>query len=147
MIICRYCEIFYRSPVINEKGNVQRHCEIIEDNVSTNSKACRKFKPSSGYWCVELNFRTCLEICLNRRRNKKSYDAWNYCCKCRQFAKEIQPIVDRYMERKIKRKDSDNPFGWKRRERVITRRDLKSIAQEEVRKIRRRNKKRKIRRR
>lgn len=140
MLLCRYCETFYISPVVNEKGAVQRNCEVIEDNVKSSSKACRKFKPTSGFWCDQLNFRTCLEICINRRRNKKGYEAWNYCVKCRQYEQEVKSVVEKFMERKIKRREKpEDTHGWKAKKRVITRRQLQDIAKAEVRKIRRRN--------
>lgn len=140
-IKCRYCKTFYDGPVLSsDKGKVKRYCRTNGKEIFNSDRCCRKFIPAKGYTCDLQNFRTSLEVCINRRRNKKGYEAWRPCKKCRQFALEIQPVVDRYMKRTIKRRDSDSPHGWAMRERVITRRQLKSLATEEVRKITRRKK-------
>jgi hypothetical protein len=157
---CSCCNWWVRSKVISRGSGANslyvRKCIASGKEVKSNSEKCRYFNPTYFY-CDKYNCRLTFAQCLQRRRNDKKFNDWDECRNCRQFDKEIRPILEKYYldrvpvvtPRKLrdydKKKETPKKRVIKRRNkpdskkpRTITRRS-KSVSNK-PRKIKRRSK-------
>jgi len=129
MSSCKYCEYFYgQTPIkssLSKGSTPKRRCKIAKKIIVEDSKICKYFNPTFSFWCEKFKQKLNPIYCLIRRLNKKSFDNWKPCKKCRQFDKEIRPLIeDHFLElqkiipppnnpenkekRKIKRRKGNN---------------------------------------
>lgn len=145
---CIYCYEWSRSPIIRRSTDqeqsshktISRKCPIIKKQINTDSNGCKYFNPSLFFYCNKDQCFIDFIACLNRRRNSKDLDSFNGCKKCRQFDKDIKPIIEDYWlngkeiikhRLPIKRRDKTET------KRIIKRRE-KKIKKTIKRKIKRR---------
>jgi hypothetical protein len=141
---CYYCDRFHDAPMITK---IRRHCDATGRKVKASSKSCPKyFVPTEhSFYCENNHCSLYLMQCLGRRRNRKNLNQWDTCSKCRQWDKEIGPIIQEYW---FEAKPVKNPRKIRRRikkKRIIRRRSTDNPKLK--RKIKRRKQKTKIRRR
>lgn len=166
-ILCGYCARWMSSKKVSldndneevpKKGRKKRkrkkksallirQCDLTGKDVTTADVACRYFEQKNNLFCQDYGYWVHFLVCLNRHRykNRKRFEK---CQECRQFDKEISPIIEKFdlklpqkkvikRRKKIRiiRRRSSHP-----RRRVVKRRVL-------PRKIKRRKLPRKIKRR
>jgi len=130
MIKCGLCDWFANSPIVTkgDKGTLgKRKCVAKKMRRASDSEACKYFK-ANYFYCDQFNQRLKFEQCLSRRRNPKGFNSYSKCKKCRQFDKEIRPIIEAY---------------WLDMVPIVTPRHLQGQGESDVpplRKIKRRNK-------
>jgi hypothetical protein len=160
-ITCGYCDWWTNSPILSrgEKSKeTVRRCVAKNKKITSDKECCRYYNPVYFY-CDQNNQRLKFEQCLARRRNSANLATFQACKNCRQFDKEIRPIVEEYFlngvpivtPRHIVKIDNQNQIGSGKitrrikpehqepqNKRKITRRD-KPTNKKEPRKITRRS--------
>ncbi len=84
-LVCQYCEVFFRSPVVNKNGG--RNCAIRNTSkiIESDSEACRKFRPANIIACSKSDTFVLTEVCLSRHKNGYKIGKYFNCKKCIQF--------------------------------------------------------------
>lgn len=137
-LTCGYCSRWRSSSataVRNNDGETQgkkkkkklkRTCEVTGREVTASGTACKYLTPIKYFWCNEYDYWLDVLQCLNRQRakNAKSYE--NCSTGCRQYWKELNPIVEQFniklpQRRFIKRRVRVRTIK-RRKKRIIERR-------------------------
>ena len=99
MSTCGCCHWWSRSNVISRgttnNANYTRKCIASRKKVTSDTDRCKYFNPDYFY-CDKFGVRLKYVQCLARRRNEKKLGEWDDCKKCRQFEKEIGPVIKDY---------------------------------------------------
>lgn len=76
----------------NKNAALVRQCDLTGKDVTVDSEACRYIEQKSNFFCQDYGYWVNYLVCLNRHRykNRKRFEI---CQKCRQFEKEIGPII------------------------------------------------------
>lgn len=150
---CGYCHTWSKSPIIgreagdySSKSNhrrINRKCILKKISVDFDSDNCKYFSPANNFYCDKNNHFVSFIVCLNRRFNKKGLDNFEQCKKCRQFDKDIKPILENFWvegnpvikskRRNIKRRE--NKIDIKRNDKKI--KDKRTIKRRKETKIKR----------
>jgi len=143
---CSCCLWWTRSKVVqrNNSGFVRR-CIASKKEVKADSEPCQYFNP--GYFqCDKYGCRLTFLQCLSRRRNGKGFLSWEECNDCRQFDKEIRPIIEKYFidmvpivtPRNLLSENVDSGLGSKRTIKRREKRNIKHLDKQKPRKLKRR---------
>jgi hypothetical protein len=110
---CLYCDNWILSSVILREapdedssggkkkskpssGSVRRKCHVRQKTITSHEPACKYFKPARNIYCNKHSERIPMVLCLHRRINHSKFIVYKKCKKCRQFAREIQPVLEEY---------------------------------------------------
>jgi hypothetical protein len=172
-ITCLYCEKWIESSIISRdqdqeeglpgektkkkrrrvaSGSITRICKTRQREITSSNLSCKYFKPTSYIYCRRNNQKVPMITCLHKRLNPKKFSEYKKCRRCRQFSKEIQPILEEYhitakriIEPKIG-KILKRRKGHEAEKRVLKRRNDKKQKQEKtefkqikIRKLKRRD--------
>jgi len=128
---CSNCHWWCRSDVVKRESNgYTKRCIASKKKVQADSKQCKYFNPTI-FNCDNFGCRLNYNQCIARRRNEKNLLSWELCKNCRQFDKEIRPIIERYFldlvpivtpRRLLRKEEIADPGNQKR---VLKRRDGK----------------------
>lgn len=158
---CIYCNEWVHSRIIKRTDNgdeessskkkrkkkkreksIVRDCAVTGKAIKLDSPTCRYFKPTNTFYCTGKDHRLTLITCLHKRRMYKRSKGGKKpdnpeCKSCRQFDREIYPVVNKFeiykqltplrqitrrpQTRRIKRR----PISEAKPKRVITRRKKK----------------------
>lgn len=152
--ICLYCERWCQNPIVykgKKNEGIVKQCSATKKKISSNDSSCRFFIPVTNVYCDKNDERIPMVLCLNRRVNRDKYRSWSNCAKCRQFDKEILPILEKYHvglakinreARKLKRRKNK-----KEGERILKRRTPKNSSPKKLTKRRKKSEPRKLKRR
>lgn len=161
-ITCNYCYAWRKSIPCQDETNegtkkrrrksnelYSRTCHVTDDVVSTNSPACKWFKPASSFICYkDPRFpKITFEMCVNRQQKPKMYPQCSGCDQydielhdiCKKFGFKPRPTLKRRTkpdneERRLKRR-----FKLKRRNSNTKEVSLKRRKKPELRLRRRKN--------
>lgn len=153
---CCYCEQWTKAKIYrketegddkkNKSKGIKKTCLLNGRDINIDSVSCEYFRPASIIWCQNNEEQINLLVCLNHRLNYRKFNAWRKCKKCRQFKKELQPIVEDYFLRCKKVLELKTERVLKRRKHKEIRK-LKCRDKAVKRELKRRPKTRKLKRR
>lgn len=104
-ISCGYCNRWPSSSIASQQNNegasgkkkkLKRLCEVTGREVAINSSACRYIKPKDYFMCDYYGYKVHFLACLNRQRAKYASRFDNCSTGCRQYWKEVHPIVEEF---------------------------------------------------
>jgi len=153
---CIYCIYWMKSKAIstikkNNNFEITKYCTTKKRKIKSDSKSCKHFTPVKIFYCEKNDNRKHIKACFYGNRYSKNGEyplLYKECKKCRQFKKEIYPIIKEFdiTTKQIKtierREEKPKEEGYKiprRKKKIPRRRKKKTISRRNMKTISRRN--------